>query len=78
MFRRIPHFQVSCRPKGYRPVVQDTKVFGRGGKLASIQTFLVISTCCLYVVAAGLFSKAVWRFEANKVCTVESEISRVD
>jgi high-affinity Fe2+/Pb2+ permease len=35
--------------------------------MASIQTFLIISTCFLYLVAAGLFSKAVWLFEDNKV-----------
>ena len=39
----------------------------RGGNLASIQTFLIISTCFLYLVAAGLFSKAVWAFEIHKV-----------
>jgi hypothetical protein len=37
-----------------------------------IQFFLIISTCFLYLVAAGLFSKAVWNFEANKVSLVES------
>jgi high-affinity iron transporter len=35
--------------------------------MASIQTFLIISTCFLYLVAAGLFSKAVWKFEENIV-----------
>ena len=35
--------------------------------MASIQIFLIISTCFLYLVAAGLFSKAVWDFEINKV-----------
>lgn len=69
MFGRIPHLQVSCRPKSYRYILKDTKLCGRGGNLASIQTFLIVSTCCLYVVAAGLFSKAVWRFEINKVRT---------
>jgi len=38
----------------------------KGGNMASIQTFLIISTCFLYLVAAGLFSKAVWLFEDNK------------
>lgn len=37
--------------------------------MASIQVFLIISTCFLYLVAAGLFSKAVWDFENNKVCS---------
>ena len=35
--------------------------------MAKIQTFLIISTCFLYLVAAGLFSKAVWDFEINAV-----------
>ncbi|KAF2084928.1 plasma membrane iron permease [Saccharata proteae CBS 121410] len=38
----------------------------RGGNVASLQIFLIISTCFLYLVAAGLFSKAVWAFEQNK------------
>ncbi|KAI9809143.1 MAG: hypothetical protein M1825_002433 [Sarcosagium campestre] len=33
---------------------------------ASIQIFLIISTCFLYLVAAGLFSKAVGFFEKDK------------
>ncbi len=37
--------------------------------MASIQVFLIISTCFLYLVAAGLFSRAVWDFETNKVCS---------
>ena len=40
----------------------------RGGNFAPIQTFLIISTCFLYLVAAGLFSKAVWMFQENHVC----------
>ncbi|KAL3421334.1 plasma membrane iron permease [Phlyctema vagabunda] len=31
-----------------------------------LQLFLVISTCLLYLVAAGLFSRGVWFFEAQK------------
>ena len=42
----------------------------RGGNFAPIQTFLIISTCFLYLVAAGLFSKAVWDFEINAVSAV--------
>lgn len=38
--------------------------FARGGNTARLQIFLIISTCFLYLVAAGLFSKAVWNFEA--------------
>ncbi|KAK5128972.1 hypothetical protein LTR85_000305 [Meristemomyces frigidus] len=37
----------------------------RGGNSAKLQVFLIISTCFLYLVAAGLFSKAVWAFEIN-------------
>ena len=36
--------------------------------MAKIQTFLIVSTCFLYLVASGLFSKAVWDFEINAVC----------
>jgi high-affinity iron transporter len=35
----------------------------RGGNMASLQVFLIVSTCVLYLVAAGLFSKAIWFFE---------------
>ncbi|OAR00217.1 hypothetical protein LLEC1_04514 [Akanthomyces lecanii] len=38
----------------------------RGGVGARLQLFLVISTCLLYLVAAGLFSRAVWSFESVK------------
>lgn len=38
----------------------------RGGASARLQYFLVISTCFLYLVAAGLFSRSVWFFEAQK------------
>lgn len=36
-----------------------------GGNSARLQLFLIISTCFLYLVAAGLFSKSVWYFENN-------------
>jgi high-affinity iron transporter len=39
----------------------------KGGNYASIQLFLIVSTCLLYLIAAGLMSKSVWLFEANKV-----------
>ncbi|OJJ51811.1 hypothetical protein ASPZODRAFT_156601 [Penicilliopsis zonata CBS 506.65] len=32
----------------------------RGGNAMSIQLFLIASTCVLYLIAAGMFSKAVW------------------
>ncbi|WYZ44807.1 hypothetical protein EsH8_VIII_000123 [Colletotrichum jinshuiense] len=38
----------------------------KSGSTSRIQLFLVISTCLLYIVAAGLFSRAVWFFEAQK------------
>ncbi|PWY88541.1 iron permease FTR1 [Aspergillus heteromorphus CBS 117.55] len=37
----------------------------RGGSETSMQIFLIISTCFLYLVAAGLFSRGVWYFENN-------------
>ncbi|KAI8634434.1 iron permease FTR1 family protein [Xylariaceae sp. FL1651] len=38
----------------------------RGGTTARLQYFLVASTCLLYLVGAGLFSRAVWYFEAQE------------
>lgn len=38
----------------------------RGGAGAKLQIFLVASTCLLYLVAAGLFSRAVWSFEQQQ------------
>lgn len=38
-------------------------VLYRSGNTLSMQWFLIISTCFLYLVAAGLFSKGVWNFE---------------
>jgi high-affinity iron transporter len=32
----------------------------RGGNSMSIQLFLIASTCVLYLIAAGMFSKAIW------------------
>jgi high-affinity iron transporter len=37
----------------------------RGGNKTSLQIFLVLSTCFLYLVAAGLFSKGVWNLEQD-------------
>jgi len=37
----------------------------RGGNKTSLQIFLVVSTCFLYLVAAGLFSKGVWNLEQD-------------
>ncbi|KAI1199307.1 iron permease FTR1/Fip1/EfeU [Nemania serpens] len=38
----------------------------RGGTTTRLQYFLVASTCLLYLVGAGLFSRAVWYFEAQQ------------
>ncbi|KAK1719973.1 iron permease FTR1 family protein [Colletotrichum lupini] len=38
----------------------------KGGSTAKLQVFLVISTCLLYLVAAGLFSRAVGDFEQQE------------
>lgn len=38
-------------------------VLYRSGNTLSLQWFLIISTCFLYLVAAGLFSKGIWQFE---------------
>lgn len=35
----------------------------RGGNVMSIQIFLIFSTCFLYLIAAGMFSKAVWSLQ---------------
>lgn len=37
----------------------------RGSSFAPLQMFLIASTCFLYLVAAGLFSRSIWYFEAN-------------
>lgn len=37
----------------------------KGGNKSSLQIFLVVSTCFLYLVAAGLFSKGVWSLEQD-------------
>ncbi|QKX63716.1 uncharacterized protein TRUGW13939_10887 [Talaromyces rugulosus] len=37
----------------------------RGGNAMSIQLFLIASTCVLYLIAAGMFSKSVWSLEFN-------------
>ncbi|KAG9242234.1 putative iron transferase [Calycina marina] len=37
----------------------------KGGSSTKLQFFLIVSTCLLYLVAAGLFSKAIWFFEAQ-------------
>ncbi|RFU33811.1 hypothetical protein B7463_g2575, partial [Scytalidium lignicola] len=41
-------------------------VIYRGGSKAKLQYFLIASTCILYLVAAGLFSRAIWYLEAQQ------------
>ncbi|KPM45003.1 hypothetical protein AK830_g1528 [Neonectria ditissima] len=41
-------------------------VLYKGGSTAKLQFFLVASTCLLYLVSAGLFSRSVWYFENQK------------
>ena len=36
------------------------------GSSMSLQIFLIISTCILYLIAAGLFSRGVWYFQTYK------------
>ncbi|KAF4447775.1 high-affinity iron transporter [Fusarium austroafricanum] len=38
----------------------------KGGASTKLQLFLVLSTCLLYLVGAGLFSRSVWSFEMAK------------
>jgi high-affinity iron transporter len=38
----------------------------KGGNQASLQIFLIVSTCFLYLVAAGLFSRGVWSFQMRQ------------
>ncbi|KIX05408.1 uncharacterized protein Z518_06280 [Rhinocladiella mackenziei CBS 650.93] len=35
----------------------------RGGNAMTIQIFLIASTCVLYLIAAGMFSKAIWSLQ---------------
>ncbi|KAK7208047.1 plasma membrane iron permease [Myxozyma melibiosi] len=48
----------------------------KGGDFVKIQYFLIIATCFLYLVGAGLFSKACWYFQNhNWVSFVGSDVS---
>lgn len=42
----------------------------KGGNTIRLQWFLIVSTCMLYLVAAGLFSKAAWNFDTYQVCII--------
>lgn len=48
-----------------RPQADRSRVC-RGGSSTQLQIFLVVSTCLLYLVAAGLFSRAVGDFEQQE------------
>lgn len=41
-------------------------VLYRSGNTLSVQMFMILSSCFLYLVAAGLFSKGVWNFELQR------------
>lgn len=41
-------------------------VMYRSGRTLSVQMFMILSSCFLYLVAAGLFSKGVWSFELQR------------
>ncbi|KAF2995227.1 hypothetical protein E8E13_002359 [Curvularia kusanoi] len=45
----------------------------KGGNKTSLQLFLVVSTCFLYLVAAGLFSKGVWNLEQDAWVRIAGE-----
>ncbi|KAH6644675.1 plasma membrane iron permease [Boeremia exigua] len=45
----------------------------KGGNKTSLQIFLVVSTCFLYLVAAGLFSKGVWNLEQDAWVKIAGE-----
>ena len=49
----------------------------RGGNSLKIQWFLIASTMLLYLVAAGLGSRAVWKLEIYKVGTLACVTDRV-
>ncbi|EFX01190.1 plasma membrane iron permease [Grosmannia clavigera kw1407] len=51
-------------------------LFYRGGNVMSIQIFLIFCTSVLYLIAAGMFSRAIWSFENYKyVKGVGSDVS---
>jgi len=43
----------------------------KGGNTVRLQWLLIASTCVLYLVAAGLLSKAAWSFDTYQVCHAE-------
>lgn len=50
----------------------------RGGNMMSIQIFMIVSTCVLYLIAAGMFSKAVWDLQYNAFAQkVGSDVAEV-
>ncbi|EEH02984.1 plasma membrane iron permease [Histoplasma capsulatum G186AR] len=50
----------------------------RGGNVMSIQIFLIASTCVLYLIAAGMFSKAIWSLQYHVFAVkVGSDVAEV-
>jgi high-affinity iron transporter len=48
----------------------------RGGNAMTIQLFLIFSTCVLYLIASGMFSKSIWSLQTNTfVHKVGSDVS---
>ena len=41
----------------------------KGSNRTALHWFLIGSTCVLYLVASGLFSKAAWEFDMYQVCS---------
>lgn len=50
----------------------------QGGNRSALQIFLIVSTCFLYLVAAGLFSKAVWNLETREVSVIPFHTTLTD
>lgn len=49
----------------------------RGGSFVKIKYFIVVSSCLLYLIAAGLFSRSVWFFETyqwNKIIGGDADL----
>ena len=49
----------------------------KGGNTVKLQWFLIVSTCLLYLVAAGLISKAAWKFDMYQVCVYFKQVKFV-
>lgn len=58
----LHHLQVRYKRRSIREAELTFHLY-RGGKETSLQIFLIVSTCFLYLVAGGLFSRGVWYFQ---------------